>query len=247
MMDLDPFNNLDKFPLKNLDQFLIECNEKNIYEINITGSNTDPLLYKYTEQLRYKLDERIPGLIMGVRTNGAAYSKYDLLKYYNKGSITICSTEPDIYLKMMGKGIMPDIEKFLGATYHFSELKVNIVLGPENFSNGDVLNTIQILSTYGIKKFNLREPYGQPHVGDPIAYFGGRKIKEIYGMPTYEVCGSEVVYWDVHYVEVESINLYANGNISYDYPITRGHSENGKVLSQDKFEYGRHNEQWIKI
>jgi len=36
-------------------------------------------------------------------------------------------------------------------------------------------------------------------------------------MPRYDYKGVDVTYWDVHYVRVESVILYANGNVSLDY------------------------------
>lgn len=55
-----------------------------------------------------------------------------------------------------------------------------------------------------------------------------------------------VTYWDVHYVEVESVNLYANGLVSETYPVTAGHHPTGFVLDQSHFGVGRQSEQWKK-
>lgn len=53
-----------------------------------------------------------------------------------------------------------------------------------------------------------------------------------------------MLYWDVHHVEVESVNLYANGRVSETYPITEGHSDKGFVNPQWMFPGGRLTEQW---
>lgn len=57
----------------------------------------------------------------------------------------------------------------------------------------------------------------------------------------------EIAYWDVHYVEVESVNLYANGVVSEDYPVTRGHDPiYGNVKDQGNYlKSGRQQEQWL--
>lgn len=242
MMALDSYNTLDTFPLKNIDEFLLECYKRKINEINMTGTNTDPMLYKHTGKLRGYIREQIPDLIFGIRTN-AVKKDYDLFRFYDKGSITICSLNEEIYKEMMGLGKPPDLDFLLRATRHWIDRKINIVLGPENVEE-DIFNTIDILSNKGIDKINLREPYGQPHVGNPISR---PKEQDVLGNPGYWFKDTLVTYWDVHYTEVESVNLYANGNVSTDYPITRGHHKNGEVKDQSNFEHGRQVEQWVNL
>lgn len=244
MMGLDKYNVLDKFPLDGLDEFIKQCKEKKITEVNMTGSNTDPMLYKHTEKLKAYLLERIPKLFFKIRTN-AVNSNYELLKLYDGGSVTICSFDKEIYKKMMGQGVPPDIEKLLQATKHWSDFKINIVLGDENVNNGDIHKTLEILERYGVPKVNLREPYGQPHIGNPLK---NKSVDgNIFGNPCYHYRnGMIVTYWDVHFTEVESVNLYANAIVSNTYPITKGHDPiNGKVIEQEKWTKGRHFEQWL--
>lgn len=251
MMSLDPYNNLDTWPLQNFDEFIRQCKEKNVSEVNITGTNTDPLLFTHTMELREALDNAFPDLLFGLRTNGVlALARPDLWALYDKASITVCSFNADVYKKMMGRGKAPDIAKILKQSEHMKSVKLNVVLGPENTAgrthsdDADVYNTLRIASELGVKRVNLREPYGQPHVGDPLQ---GRyeQIKTTLGMPTYQFGNTEVTWWDVHYVEVESVNLYASGKVSVTYPITLGHDDvTGKVEDQKNFPGGRVQEQW---
>lgn len=248
MMALDKFSNLDTWPLLGIEQFIIECIEHNVNEINVTGTNTDPLLYSHTRKLRETLKSALPDLRMGLRTNGVLFDrKPEIVAQYDKGSITICSLNPKIYKQMMGQGHPPDIDRILQASElaGWSDLKVNIVLGPENVEGlvPDLVNTISSLARSGVKRVNLREPYGQSHIGDPLLR-SMRPIKQTMGMPTYDIKGCLVTYWDVHYVEVESINLYATGRVSQAYPITLGHDDNGSVSDQRAFSHGRHQKQW---
>lgn len=247
MMALDALNNLDRWPLKNIARFLEKCRTRGIFEINVTGTNTDPLLYQHTPSLHEYLKTYIPDLVLGIRTNGVlVLRRQDLWKLYDKASFTICSFDPKIYRAMMGKGTVPNVPKILAASTHMRSLKVNTVLGPENVQTGDVFRTLDQCAALGISRVNLREPYGQPHVGDPLAQAGMTPSGFRLGMPHYLWQGVDVTYWDVHYVEVESVNLYANGRISEDYPISRGHDpKTGKVLPQSEFPGGRITEQWI--
>lgn len=244
MMALDPLNNLNEWPLKNLDLFIQQCLEKNIKEINVTGSNTDPLLYKHDTKLVWTLRECVPNIRIGIRTNGVLWggSVWDL---YDKASISLTSLDPELYVKTMGMGLPPDIKKMIPSDPS-KDLKVNIVLCPETVYSGDLIKTIQSLVDLGIKRINLREPYGQPHIGNPMVQLREQPDFLTMGMPSYRFGNTSVTYWDVHYVEVESINLYANGIVSTTYPVSKGHCpDTGKVLDQGHFnKSGRIIEQW---
>lgn len=247
MMALDSENNLNTYPLKNIDLFIAQCLERGVAEVNVTGTNTDSLLYKHTSALTSYLRSKLPGVVLGARTNGAAH--LENLSFYDKASVTVCSFDPVIYIKMMGKG-SPAHLRVIKWDNPYLDLKVNVVLGPENIGE-DLMNTLSILHKMGIKRVNVREPYGQPNVGDPLT----NKLpllEKTFGMSTYlmkdEFHSMKVTYWDVHYVEVESVNLYANGNVSMDYPITRGHDPvTGNVKDQTNFPGGRVREQWLTL
>lgn len=248
MMALDSLNNLDVKPedMPGMEEFIAKCLEHNVSEVNLTGSNTDPLMYKHIYPLSRYLRKRIPNLVFGCRTNGALLSNeasamtWNLS--FNKASISIPTFRPDVYRAMMGNGSIPNLAKIIYDSPF--PIKVNVVLGPENIDH--VEETIRCCKVAGIKKVNLREPYGQPHIGDPLINSGYASDKRL-GMAKYDVDGVDVTYWDVHYVEVESVNLYANGRVSVTYPITKGHSPDGSVLGQVHFpKSGRVREQWVK-
>lgn len=249
MLALDSENVLDTWPLPNLDRFVEECLPRTS-EINVTGTNTDPLLFKHLQPLKTYLINRIPNLVFKARTNGIKIS--DDLALFDGGSVTCCSTNPEIYRTMMGQGSPPNWEKLRPYLECWKNPKINIVLGPEN-RDGDWLRTVRTIrentskwANGGFRRFNLREPYGQPHIGDPLDSLF-KVMSRTLGMSTYSVEDALVTYWDVHYCEVESVNLYASGRISIDYPITRGHSPRGVVRDQSNFVHGRQFPQWVRI
>ena len=256
MMGLDALNNLDEWPLKNLEKFIEICLNKDIYEVNVTGTNTDPSLYQHLYKLRQELQSYIPSLVFGIRTNGVA--NHQELDLFDKISISFPSFNALLYRKIMG-GDPPNLEELFCSDELYlnkDNVKINIILGPEIFllQEGwpDLFLTLPKLGRMGIRKINLREPYGQPHIGDPLEKnsYGWKQTGKRYGMPSYEHQEFpllEVLYWDVHYVEVESVNLYANGVISETYPITKGYDAKwGKVEGQEHFvKSGRVREQWI--
>ncbi len=246
MMGLDQENSLKLIPT-NIGKFLRECMERNVKEICLTGTNTDPLLYTRTFELQDYIRYIIPGVPLALRTNGIAYDR-NTFGSYDKASVTVCSFDKEINEKMMG-GPPCNLPKIL-ENHPLMNIKVNVILGPENMErdqNGsrDIFRTLEMCSCLGVKRVNLREPYGQPHIGDPLENSGALFLRKTLGMPTYQWGFSEVTYWDVHYVEVESVNLYANGRVSITYPITKGYDPSGEVLPQFRFPGGRIHEQWL--
>lgn len=242
MMALDALNTLDVYPLPGLDAFIERCHARDVSTIYWTGTNTDPILYLKADKLAKRL--RAEKFRIGIRTNGVQI-RPAVLNWMTCGSLTVCSLKPEINRAMMG-GAPPDVRDFILATEHWDDRKVNIVLGPENRRGDDWYFTVMALAEMGISRVNLREPYGQPRVGNPLEH-NWRVHSTIYGMPRYECGGALVTYWDVHFCEVESVNLYANGRVSEDYPITRGHADDGIVLPQSEFLYGRQRDQWVDI
>jgi hypothetical protein len=189
---------------------------------------------------------------LGVRTNGALVpGKPEAWYRYDKASISVTTLDPALYKKTMGNGTPPDLEWILTISKDMP-IKINIVLCPELLASGDLWLTLQTLEAMGFTQANLREPYGQPHIGNPIEKFDPpqvvfKTLEPIYGQAHYQYGGMSIVYWDVHYVEVESINLYANGQVSTTYPVTKGHDPiYGKVEGQEHFKTsGRVRKQWL--
>lgn len=243
MMALDPFNNLDEWPLKNFDAFIKNCQKRGVKEVNLTGSNTEPLLYRHHSELCGALRDVIPEVQLGIRTNGALIlDRIEQWAEYDRASISVTSFDHDIYRATMGSGSPPDIQQILRLKPKMY-VYINIVLCPELLVGGDIYNTFNRLADAGVKYVNLREPYGQPHVGNPMSSPVGTR----FGMPIYDWRGMSVMYWDVHRVEVESVNLYANGIVNETYSVTKGHDPSGNVLSQEHWtRSGRHQEQWLK-
>lgn len=239
----DMNNNLNDYPLKGYDQFMNHVIKNNVKEIYFTGTNTDPMLYKHIPNLIKDIRCRVPDALIGIRTNGATIlSNLDQWNMFDEACLSITSFNKDIYKKTMGSGEPPKLKDIVDKT-KFKQLKINIVLTHEN-TEDDILLSVREVKKAGIFKINLREPYGQSRIGNPLK--NRKSSGSIHGMPIYIIEGVAVVYWDVHFVEVESINLYADGHISFDYSVTKGHSiKYGDVQPQENFGYGRQRKQWI--
>lgn len=243
MMAVDSLNTLHRFPLPGLSEFVNRVLDKGIKEVDVTGTNTDPLLYDHTEKIAGFLRTFIPGVTLGVRTNGAQHA--DRLRFYDKGSITICSTDYHRNLEIMG-GPPPDLG-YLADYADLSKFKVNMVLTPETARFDEAVEMARLASMWGITRINLREPYGQPHIG--CAFMGkpgGSVLQDTVPYWDFPGMNVRVFYWDVHTVAVRSVNVYANGRVSETYPITKGYDPSGEVKRQEDFPMvGRHNAQWV--
>lgn len=239
MQSLEQLDVLKTYPLPGYAAFVAECKAKGVRTVNLTGSNTDPLLYRHLPTLVGDL--RRDGFEVGVRTNAATHRA--ALALFDKVSVSIHSFDLAIYPAIMGSGSPPNLAEIVLLS---KDLKLNVVLCPQNAETGDLWNTLDLAMLYGVRRINLREPYGQPHIGDPFVAKGFQPDGHHHGMPFYKVGPMEVTYWDVHYVEVESVNLYANGRVSTDYPVTRGFDPfEGGVMDQSHFpEAKRHLPQW---
>jgi len=248
MQALEPFNNLKKENLDGFDEFIDKCKERNITEVALTGSNTDPLLYKFIPELKRKLQDRLDLKMFRITTNGVKIlNNLEIWNLFNFASITFCSFDENINQKMMG-GKPVNINEIIKQTKF--DFRINILLSSCNIINNDLMITIDKLIDAGTKKINLREPYGQPNMRLLLNNFMNQNnlkfTHKILGNDALIYKGCEICYWDVHYTEVESINLYANGKVSDDYPITRGHDISGAVFSQNHWKFeGRKYQQWL--
>src|ERR1700761_4764018 len=103
MMALDRFNVLDTYPLPGFSEFVKQCRARKVKTINLTGTNTDPSLYRFQDALSHAI--HVAGFDMGLRTNGARY----VPGVYDHVSLSITSLDPTLYRLTMGQGSPPDL------------------------------------------------------------------------------------------------------------------------------------------
>lgn len=238
----DMNNNLNDIKLKGYDKFKQACDEHRIVEVNITGTNTDPLMFVNLSKLLVNL--RNDGFTnIGIRTNAVIEHRLlEIIPLINKFSVSVTTFDSILYAKTMGSGHVPNLKNIIKcAKENNVAMKLNVVLCPETLNT--LTDTIIKANQLGINKINFREPYGQPHIGNPFSVMS--PVKMVFGNPCYLISGVECTYWDVHYTEVESVNLYADGHVSVEYPVSLGHSITlGDVRDQSHFMHGRQRQQW---
>lgn len=229
MPGVQGLNTLQTWPLPGLIEFTTEASRLGVYRVYLTGSDTEPALYRYHEQLIQHLRRKLPGCYIGIRTNG---TRPEVLRQYDGGSISVPSFDSHTYRKLMG-GTVPDVAACIEAC---PSLTLNVCLDVD--STRTLQDTLDKASDLGFRRVNLRELYGQRHEGDPMVGLSGfTRVGEWAGNPQYtSAAGLTVTYWNVHFTEVTSLNLYANGHVDHSYSVTLGHDkELGEVKGQEFF------------
>ena len=96
---------------KNLDEYLMLLKRDGINKIYLTGQNTDPLLYKYLDELIEYLE--MAGFTVGVRTNGlVANGKMEAINKLNGTiSFSIHSLNPDTNELITGSRTIPNFKE----------------------------------------------------------------------------------------------------------------------------------------
>lgn len=244
MMGVDHLDSLDVYPVRGYRRFIDTCRETMTPEVYLTGTNTDPALYQHLPALLEALHTEEHFRKVGLRTNGVRDLSEDVLALLTHMSLSCPSMDPMVYAANMGHGYPPDVARWVQRCRRaLVQLRINVVLTPSVIPG--LMAYLQTLALMGVRSVNLREPYGQAHVGNPLA--DREPLRTRLGMPVYDVYDMDVMYWDVHYVEVESVNLYANGHVSLTYPVSKGHDfDRGIVRDQTQWGVGRQAMQWLR-
>jgi molybdenum cofactor biosynthesis enzyme MoaA len=242
MPHLENYNSLNTAPedMAGLDRFIEEVTKRGISEVTLTGTNTDPLLYKHIPALAKYLRERIPDLRLGIVTNGQTfpknmswlsapptYGEQALAHTFQRVVLSVPTFDPDLYRQIEGGGKPPGVWQWRTALWH-TTFEVNVILLPEVLPG--LWRTVAELINARVPRVNLREPYGFQRAGNPM--MPALPDKHLFGQPQYSMGTTVLTYWDVYRVQIQSVNLFANGRVTTDYAVTRGYHPDGKVIEQ---------------
>ena len=125
-------DNLDAFPPANLDAFCERIDTEQIREVVLTGTTTDPQLYRHEERLLDLLRARLhPAVRLSVHTNGVlALRKLHVFNRYDRACISFPSFRAETYEKMMGSRRVPDLAAIVAAAR--IPVKVSCVVDEHN-------------------------------------------------------------------------------------------------------------------
>lgn len=210
-------NNLSLFPPRNLEKFVEMIWQHQIKQVILTGSNTDPQLYRYEERLLRLLREQTPpGTQLVLHTNGRLAShKMRIFNQYNRASVSLPSFEPATYRKMMGVPNPPDLREILRLSA--IPVKISCVVCDDNAL--EIIRFLERCLETGVQRLVLRKLYGESRSWEELLpeclELAG--IQEYRGNPVCSYRGMEVTLWDFETTASTSLNLFSSGLISDQY------------------------------
>jgi MoaA/NifB/PqqE/SkfB family radical SAM enzyme len=213
--------NLERFPPRNLEGLLELIWQQEIRQVILTGTNTDPQLYRHEARLLRLLREQTPsGTRLVLHTNGRlALHKMDIFNQYDRACLSFPSFNPVTYRKMMGVPRPPDLEAILRQ----ADIQVKISCVVTRANAGEIGNFLARCLALGVQRLVLRKLYGEKHswgalLPENLAWVQAGTYRN---NPVYYYQGMEVTLWDFTETTSASINLFSNGLISNHYLITR--------------------------
>jgi len=217
--------------VENFHKYLEKCKRDGIKKIYLTGQNTDPLLYKYLQELIEYLKFHV-----GIRTNGVlALEKMDIINSLNdEVGLSIHSLTPDINKKITNHSIIPDWDMIIKKI----KVPLRIAIVVTRYNKNKILSLIQFFSKYkNISYIQLRciatdERYEElkedidcykevtSEIMEKLSY-----LRDYYTASIYDVYGIEVCLWKTVATTINSYNYFTDGIISTDYFVVEGYKK----------------------
>lgn len=210
--------NLDIFPPRNLECFIDLLLKHSIQQVVLTGTDTDPQLYRHEADLLELLRKRLPSQTqISLHTNGRqALHKLAVFNQYDRVSLSFPSFDPLTYQHMMGVPNPPDLLVILSAAH--VPVKLSCVVDHHNLPEMD--SYLRRCQELGVHRVVLRKLYGDKRswasLIDIVAL--GLHPGAVYrGNLVFVYRDMEVTLWDFDQSESTSLNLFADGTISKEY------------------------------
>lgn len=206
--------NLDRFPLAGLDRFCALLAEQGVFEVSLTGIDTDPQLYRHQARLLDALRRQVPGVRISLHSNGRrALGAMDVFNLYDRACLSVPSFLPATCRLMTGSARVLDVARILErATI---PVKVSTLVTEHNL--GEVPAILERLGSLGIRRAVLRRLDGDTRPWDlmpglaPSASFGGN--------PVYRLGPLEVTVWAFAATTLRCLNLLPDGSVSENYRL----------------------------
>ena len=213
-------DNLDVFPPTGLEALIAVINEHHIPEVVLTGTISDPQLYRHEAALVRLLRERLHSRArISLHTNGVlAVKKFEVLALYDRACISFPSFVPDTYAAMMGSTKVPDLARIA----HESPIpiKVSCVVDAPNVDERDPF--LAECFRIGVRRVVFRKLFGETRSWPlPSSLAMRRPARYFKGNPVYDLDGVEVTVWDFDASECRSVNLFPDGTLGTSYLLTR--------------------------
>jgi MoaA/NifB/PqqE/SkfB family radical SAM enzyme len=210
-------SNLDLWPLRGLDGFIAAVNQHQVPQIVLTGTTTDPQLYRHEARLIATLRARLhPGAQLSVHTNGVrALRRMSVFNGYDRACISFPSFVPQTYERLMGSPRVPDLAAILRMAR--IPVKVSAVVNEHNAPELD--SFVAECRRIGVRRLVIRRLYGDSRRWDVLRDL--REVRRFRGNRVLDAGGMEVTFWDWEGSDLRSLNLFADGTLGTSYLLVR--------------------------
>jgi len=212
-------DNLDLFPPRGIEALIQTVNADAIPEVVLTGTISDPQLYRHESDLVALLRARLhSGARLSLHTNGVlALRKMSVLDQYDRACISFPSFAPPTYERMMGSRHVPDLARIVSTAK--IPIKVSCVIDDPNEHELDAF--LAECVRIGVRRVVLRKLFGETRTRPKPTMLEARtKVRTFKGNPVYDVDGMEVTLWDFEDARCRSVNLFPDGTLGTAYRLT---------------------------
>lgn len=231
--------NLDEYPPRNLDRFIELIKQQGIRQLVLTGTNTDPQLYRHEARLLEHLRDVLPaGVQIALHTNGRmALRKMAIFNLYDRAAISLPSFDQQTYRRMMGVAGVPSLDEIMASAK--IQLKISCVVTDDNAAQ--IGGFLERCREIGIRRVVLRKLYGEKRswhellspalkpeslastrgcetLSMVLAQIGQASYR---GNPLVELPGMQLTLWDFLRTQSSSLNLFSSGLISDRYLLAQ--------------------------
>lgn len=213
-------DNLGVFPPLGVDALIDAVNDHAVREVVLTGTISDPQLYRHEAELVRLLRARLhSGARLSLHTNGVlALKKLDVLALYDRACISFPSFVPATYDAMMGSPKVPDLRAIVSRAA--IPVKVSCVVDAPNVHERDEF--LEECATIGVRRVVFRKLFGAHHTPPlPRSLSALEPVRTFKGNPVYDFRGMEVTVWDFDASECRSLNLFPDGTLGTSYLLTK--------------------------
>jgi cyclic pyranopterin phosphate synthase len=213
-------SNLDVFPLRGLDRFLAALRRTGTLQVSLTGTDTEPLLYRHPRALVHALREAVPGVQLSLHTNGVLVTRrLDVVHLFDRVAVSVPSFRPDTFFAMTGSRRVVDLAAILRDVR--VPVKVSTTVTRDNVD--EVEELLAGCAALGVRRVALRRVYDAAtgSSDDSLRILDDRApVRTFAGNPVFDIDGVEVTLWDFGRSELMCLNLFADGTISGDYLLS---------------------------
>ncbi len=205
-------DNLREFPPRNFEAFLAQVRQYRITEVTLSGTNTDPQLYRHEARLIRYLRRELPHARLSLHTNGLlALKKMDIFNQYDRVTVSFSSFDPATAEQITGVRKMANLPEILRrATV---PMKISAIISEHTIPQ--LPDFLVRCAALGVQRVALRRLFDDTREWDilpdetPVRYFRRN--------PVFNFMGMEVTVWNFGETSTRALNLFSDGTITGEY------------------------------